>query len=196
MNLDAWRHYLRGRFFELVRRPARAIDEYRAALALDPRATRIAHILAFLYSRRGEHAEAERHFRLVLAHEPGNAAAWFNLGFLHDQRRDLAAAIEAFREAVRLDPTLDRAWYGLGHALATLGRHAEALPALERAAALQPMNPYAWYHLGMTHYRLHDPDKVKEAILHLHRFDPKMARKLIRDAERPDLAHLVADLRV
>ena len=57
------------------------------------------------------------------------------------------------------------------------------------------MNPHAWYHLGLAQHALHRPDKVKEAIEYLHRFDPKMTRQLIQDTNRSDLAHLVADLR-
>jgi tetratricopeptide (TPR) repeat protein len=97
---------------------------------------------------------------------------------------------------VRLNPKLDRAWYGMGLAYAALGQHADAAQALQQAATLQPMNPHAWYNLGMAYHQLHQPDKVKEVVKHLHRFDPKMTRQLIRDAERTDLAHLVKDLRV
>jgi len=32
----------------------------------------------------------------------------------------------------------------------------------------------------MAHHHLNDPERVKEIILHLHRFDPKMTRHLIR----------------
>jgi len=96
---------------------------------------------------------------------------------------------------VRLEPKFDRAWYGLGLAQAALGRHAEAAQALERTAQFQPMNPHAWYQLGMAWHRLHDPDKVKGVVEHLHRFDRHMARRLIRDTERADLAHMVADLK-
>jgi cytochrome c-type biogenesis protein CcmH/NrfG len=77
---------------------------------------------------------------------------------------------------------------------AHLGRHAEAVTALEQAANLQPMNPHAWYALGMAHHATNGPDKLKAVALHLVRFDPRMARRLIVDAERNDLAYLVKDL--
>ena len=56
------------------------------------------------------------------------------------------------------------------------------------------MNPHAWYQLGMAYHTLHKPEKVNEVVMHLLRFDPKMTRRLILDAERTDLAHLVKDL--
>ena len=53
------------------------------------------------------------------------------------------------------------------------------------------MNPHAWYYLGMAYHTLHNPDRVKEIILYLHRFDPKMSRRLIADSQRSDLSYLV-----
>ena len=68
------------------------------------------------------------------------------------------------------------------------------LGALQEAAALQPINPHAWYALGMAYHHSRNPDKVKDVVDHLFRFDPQMTRRLIHDAERSDLAHLVKDL--
>jgi hypothetical protein len=59
---------------------------------------------------------------------------------------------------------------------------------------LQPMNPHAWYHLGMAYHTLHNPEKVKEVVMHILRFDPRMTRKLIVDSKRSDLAQVVKDL--
>ena len=128
------------------------------------------------------------------ARTPGNAAAHFNLGYTYDKRGLHAKAIAAFREATRLNPKLDRAWYGMGLAHAQLGQHEDAARALHEAATLQPMNPHAWYQLGMAHHTLRNTEKVDEVVRHLLRFDPRMTRRLILDAGRSDLAHLVKDL--
>lgn len=196
MNFDSWRHQLRARFFKTLRQPDKAIAEYELALGFEPDSATILHRLAYLYAAKDARADAERCFLRVTALDPANPDAWFNLGFLHERHQEPEKAVAPFREAARLNPVHDRAWYGLGLALAHLHRHAEAAEAFEKAATLQPMNPHAWYHYGMARHHLNDPDKVKEIILHLNRFDPKMARELIRDANRSDLAHLVADLRV
>jgi tetratricopeptide (TPR) repeat protein len=196
MNLKAWRHRLRARLFELLRRPEQAIHEYRAALQHDPASAAAARSLAYRLAARGQEAEAERYFREALRLEPQNAVTWFNLGFLYDRQHAPAKAIEAFREATRLDPKLDRAWYGLGLCQATLGQYEDAVKSFERTVQLESMSPHAWYQLGLAHHARRDPDKVKTVIEQLHRFDPKMTRKLILDTGRGDLAHLVKDLRV
>jgi tetratricopeptide (TPR) repeat protein len=194
MNLDAWRHYLRARLLRAFKQPEAALAAYRDALSADPGFARAAHALAYLLAALGHNSDAEAAFRRVVELAPRDSTAWFNLGFLYDKSHKTAEAIDAFREAVRLEPKFDRAWYGLGMALAARGDHAGAAQSFERTVQLQPMNPHAWYQLGMAWHTLHDPDKVKGVVEYLHRFDRHMARRLIRDAERPDLVHMVADL--
>lgn len=195
MNLDALRHYYRARLYALLRQPQRAIAEYRLALRFNPDFALAASALAYQLGTQQRYAEAEPLLRDSLRVDPRNADTWFNLGFVCDKLREPAKAAAAFREAVALDPKLDRAWYGLGLALAAQGEHEQAAQAFERAASLKPMNGHIWYQLGMAYHALHQPDKVKGIIEHLDRFDRHMARRLILDAERADLAHIVADLR-
>lgn len=196
MKFEPWRHYLRGLLFEAIKRPQSAIAAYREALRHDPDFAQAAKCLGYLHATRHEFEAAADYYLHVLRLKPGDAETWFNLGFIRDQAHDLPGAIEAFHEAVRLKPTLDRAWYGMGMAHAAQGRHTEAVEALARAAELQPMNSHAWYALGMAYHHNHQPDKVGEVARHLLRFDPVMTRRLIQEAERADLAHLVKDLAV
>ena len=196
MNLDAWRHYLRARLLLTLRNPDAAATAYRDALAADPGFGRAAHGLAYLLGSREHYAEAEQILRQLLRQTPADARTWFNLGFVCDQQGNSGAAIEAFREAVRLNPKLDHAWFGLGLRLSAAGDHAEALQVFERVIQLQPMNWNAWYELGMTHHRLQQPDRVRDVVEYLNRYERHRARQLILDTGRGDLAHLVADLRV
>jgi Tfp pilus assembly protein PilF len=196
MNFDQWRHYLLARAFELAHQPERALSAYRDAHRSNPRFAKALNAIGFILASQGRFDSAEEHFSAALQVEPGNADVQFNLGFVLDKQGRHARAIEAFREAVNLKRSLDRAWYGMGHAHAALGQHGEAAVALQEAATLQPMNPHAWYALGMAYHHCRNPDKVKEIVEHLFRFDPKMTRRLIQDAGRSDLAYLVKDLLV
>jgi tetratricopeptide (TPR) repeat protein len=196
MAMEHWRFYVQGWLLEWINRRDAAIAAYRAALRLKPDFHRATNRLAYLLASLGRYAEAEPHFKTVLLDDPGNAVAHFNLGFTYDQTGRFGDAIAAFSAATRLNPKIDRAWYGMGLAHARLGQHEEAAAALHEAATLQPMNPHAWYQLGMAYHTIHRPEKVQEVVMHLLRFDPKMTRRLILDAERTDLAHLVKDLMV
>jgi len=196
MSYEQWRHYYRGYFFELFKRPGRAIDEYKCALDHEPKFAKAAACIAHLCAAQEQYDEAGRYFQEALRLSPSNAEMRFNLGYVYERQRKYEQAIAAFEEALRLKPNIDRAWYGMGMAYAALGRHEEAARALEKASNLQPMNGHAWYAYGMAQHHLHNPDKVKEIIMHLHRIDPIMCRRLIQETERSDLVHLVKDLMI
>lgn len=196
MDFDTTRHYLRGRFFENFKRFDQAEQAYRMVLQFEPSSLRAINALGHLLARRERYAEALPFFERSAQIDPNDGHVQFNLGFVREKLGQPERAIEAFERAVKLKPKLDRAWYGLGMGRAALGRHADAADAFQQAAELQPMNPHAWYALGMAHHHNHNPEKVKEVVMHLFRFDPIMTRQLIRDAERADLAHLVKDLQV
>ena len=192
--MEHWRFYVRGRVLEAFGRRSAAIAAYADAVRARPEFHRAINRIAYLLASLQRYAEAEPYFRTVLRIDPQNAVAYFNLGFTLEHFRRHEEAIEQFREATRLKPTIDRAWYGMGMCHAHLGQHAEAAKALEEAAMLQPMNPHAWYALGMAQHACRNPKRVKQVILHLVRFDPRMARRLIIESESTDLAYLVRDL--
>ena len=122
---------------------------------------------------------------------PNDVQAARHLAFLAAKKRQFDVAEKWFAEAVRLKPSLDRAWYGLGLAHAQLGAHVDAAAAFAKCAELQPMNGEAFYQWAMACHHAHQPEQVTEIARRLAGFEPKRALKLIKDAERPDLRHLV-----
>lgn len=196
MNFEQYRHYYRGYFFETFKRPAKAMEAYRLALHHAPQFAKAAACIAHLYAMQEQFDEAERYFMEAVRVAPTQAEMHFNLGYVLDRQCKYEQAIASFTEAVRLKKTVDRAWYGMGLAYAALGRHEEAAKALEEAARLQPMHSHAWYALGMASHRAHNPDRVREIVVYLHRIDPIMCRRLIQEADLAELAYLVKDLAV
>jgi tetratricopeptide (TPR) repeat protein len=192
--MEHWAFYLRARILEAFGHRESAISAYAAALRVNPDFHRSLNRIAYLLASMERYAEAEPRFGAVLARDPGNAVAHFNLGFAREKLGRYEEAIASFAEATRLNPKIDRAWYGMGMCHAHLGQHGQAAAAFEEAAMLQPMNPHAWYALGMAQHACHNPERVKAVVLHLVRFDPRMARRLIVETESTDLAYLVKDL--
>ena len=70
---------------------------------------------------------------------------------------------------------------------------ASVAAAFAKAAELQPMNGEAFYQWAMACHHAHQPEQVAEIAKRLAGFEPKRALKLIKDAERPDLKHLVPE---
>ena len=194
MNLEQWRHYVRARFFQLVRRPERALEEYLAVVAINPRLTKGWASIAYIHAKQGRFGEAERYLLEALRIAPRDFGILFNLGYVRNELKQHTRAVEAFREALKLDPVFDQAWYGMGLAHAALGEHTAAVEAFDHAARLQPMASPVWYQLGMACHHAREPERVHTIIHHLNRFDPKTARRLILDTGSTDLAYLVKDL--
>jgi len=194
MNYDHFRYNLRALLFEWLRRPEQARAAYVECYRADPRDLRAARSIAWIDAQQQRWQSAAEWFEKAVAAEPDHADTWFNLGYVREQAGDVDGALAAFARVTELNPKHDRAWFGMGMIHAHKGDHTAAAEALRPAAKLQPMNGNAWYALGMAHYHCNDPDGVREAIEHCATHDPKTAKRLIRDAQRPDMAHLVEHL--
>lgn len=194
MNYDHFRYNLRALLFEWLRQPDKALEAYVECFRANPRDVRSARSVGWILAQKQRWPVAASWFEKALAVEPGHADTWFNLGYAREQAGDHTAALEAFRKATELNPKHDRAWYGVGMIHAHQGDHPAAAEALRQAADLQPMNGAAWHALGMAWHHCHEPNKLKAVIEHCAEVDPQTARRLIRETERADLAHLVAHL--
>jgi tetratricopeptide (TPR) repeat protein len=194
MNFDHFRFTLRAVLFEWLRQPEKALEAYVESFHAEPKDARAARSIGWIHAQQQRWTAAADWFDKARALEPEHADTWFNLGYAREQCGNRRGGLEAFGRAVELNPRHDRAWYGLGMIHAHLGDHAAAAEALEKSAQLQPMNGTAWYALGMARHHNHEPDKVEAVARHLVEHEPQTARRLIRDAERADLADLVAHL--
>lgn len=191
MNFEHWRHYARAWLLHFFGRDERAFAEFAIAYRLQPDDVEAARHLAFIAARAKRFDTAEQWYVEVVRLAPEDTDSHFNLGFVRQEMGKTQDAIESFGHAVRIKPTLDRAWYGLGLAHARLGAHAAAAEAFGKSAELQPMNGEAYYQLGMAWHHANAPDQVTATVERLVDFDPQRARKLVHDAERSDLRHLI-----
>jgi tetratricopeptide (TPR) repeat protein len=132
--------------------------------------------------RRGDLADAARHFERALSLQPGLADAHVGLGnlYLKQDRRDQAA--HHYRRALALDPATHRAHNGLGVVFAGRGDLVLAVGHFEAAVRLRPGFADAHNNLGRVFYEQGDR---KAAMGHFERalaFDPGIepARTLLR----------------
>lgn len=194
MNYEYWRHYARGWLLHFFGNAEAAYKAYVLAYAADPKDVASARALAAIAADKKKWDVAESWFEKVLALQPEDSDTWFNLGFVREHAGKTTAALEAFTASVRLKPAQDRAWYGKGLAHARLGQHEMAVDAFAEAAKLQPMNGEAYYQWGMALHHANRPDEVATVVRKLVGFEPKRAKKLVQDAERADLMHLIPEL--
>lgn len=110
--------------------------EWREAIALSPRDTRLRSELAVTLRLNQDLAGAQAVLEEALRERPQAAMASYLLGDVLLARQQPDAAIPPLEHAVRLDPALAHAQGALGRAYALVGRAADAVPHFERALSI------------------------------------------------------------
>jgi len=117
---------------------AGAIEQYEAALRLQPY-TPEAHInLSNAFARLGRPSAAVEHGEAALRLEPDSADAHVNLGNALLQLGRVDEAIGHYEAALRIQPGAPDVRVNLGAALLKVGRAADAVRQYEAAARLEP----------------------------------------------------------
>jgi tetratricopeptide (TPR) repeat protein len=191
MSFDHFRFTLRATLFEWLGQSERALAAWESCARLRPENTIPVRSIAWIHAQKHRWEAAAEWFERAVALEPGHADSWFNLGYAREKLGQTEAALKAFGRCAELNPKHDRAWYGTGMILAHKGEHGRAVEFFERAAELQPFNGAAWHALGMAYHHTHQPDAVKRVIEHCLHHDGPAAKRLIHDAQRSDLTHLL-----
>jgi tetratricopeptide (TPR) repeat protein len=132
-----------------------AIENYRAAIKLDPKLPGIHFELAEMLStlsNEESRAEAEKEYDAALEINPSDEQAESRLGDIALQRDDLQEANARFGKALQLQPNDAEANVGLAKVFMTMDQPKRAEPLLLHAIELDPTNPLAHFRLS-TVYR-------------------------------------------
>jgi len=162
----AYDHFLRGNF-QLARRTpagvARAIDEYAAAVALDPAFAQAEARIALAYAlyldwgwafpgvpRDSQMTRGLRAADHALVLDSTSADGWMARGYMRSFRfpRTLDGVLEAMARATTLDPRNAEAWHQYGSLLITVGRNDEAVAVTRRSLDLEPARAVTWLQVG------------------------------------------------
>lgn len=139
-----------------------AIEEFSAALELDPDSARVMGNLAAAYAAVGRFDEAEVEIQRALSLEPESVEAQASQGILAFRRGLYAEAEVQLKAVCECDSAHGPAHFYRGEALNRLGRVDEALRVVERTIQLQPRNWRAYLTLGMLLDRTDDRERAKE----------------------------------
>jgi len=89
-----------GNLFKSFSQLERAIEEYNAALALNPNSARILNNRGGALHRLGDHAAAQSDFSQAIAADSTLEPAYLNLGRLLDTQGDFTGAIKIYEQAI------------------------------------------------------------------------------------------------
>jgi tetratricopeptide (TPR) repeat protein len=123
----------------------KAIQAYRKAIQLNPRALGALINLGTLHYNRGEFQNAEQCYSAALALDPACALVHFNLGNLCEETGRLAEACGCYEEAVRLEPDYGDPRYNLALVYERLGKHGKACREWRAYLKLDSQSPWATY---------------------------------------------------
>ena len=163
---DSESHFLLGSFAAQAGRWDEAVEQYLAAVAIDPGYLEAHLNLADAAIKAGRPELAQEHLRAVLTLQPDNAQAWNVLGLLLDKQGESQSALEHFDQAVQLAPADPRTHLNRALALIHLARLDEAQAELEEALRLDPAYAKAHFNLGLL---LRKRGRETDGLAHLRR---------------------------
>jgi Tfp pilus assembly protein PilF len=168
----------------LRKRPERAIELFREAVAFAPDDPQAWYNLAAAFQEAGDLRHAGEAVREALRRDARNADAHNVLGIVHSAEGQPAKALEEFQKAASLDPRNARVHNNIGNASRALGRADEADAAFRRAIALAPNYADPFNGLGALNI---DRNRFPEAVTNFAR-----ALELAPDHLEARLNHAVA----
>ncbi len=151
-NVDAYRHYLRGRFYWNKRTSAavrKAVEHYDLAIAEDQGYALAYAGIADAYavwpddslSRRETARKVKEAALKALSLDERLAEAHTSLAFARMiEDRDLAGAENSFKRSIELNPNYPTAHHWYAYDLVAQGRIDEALTSIRRAQELDPVS--------------------------------------------------------
>ena len=154
---------------------AKAIENFEAALRINPRYIYAHTALGFVFANQGRLTEALEQFDDALRIAPRFARAHTGLGLVFASQGKLSEASDHFRRALESAAGDAQAHFYLGLILKKQGQWAEAAAHFRQAVQADPNSEQAQYQWGLA---LAEEGKLSEATDHLRaavRIDPRSA---------------------
>lgn len=149
--------------------PNGAIEEYQAAILLNPRMSEAYNGLGAVYIDKHEWVHAEQVLQKGTYLAPQDHQAWFWLGRTRLAQEHFPQAEKALLQATQLEPNNPESHSDLALAFMAQGRIQEAKTALRKAIALQPDFSEAHHRLEQVRAARDDSKQLRESaqkILH------------------------------
>jgi cellulose synthase operon protein C len=179
---------LRGDIARATKQPQAAIDNYLAAVKLEPGNLYVRENLAQAYLDQRQLEDADTQIKRVLTLMPQNGNAHFIKALIALYRKDTAGADEEAGMAVHLQPTDGRFQFLAGTLALQLGRRPEAQQHLRDTVTLLPNNVEARRLLALIYLDKHDGPRADDA------FGPVFST-FPTNPEYADIAARIATLR-
>jgi tetratricopeptide (TPR) repeat protein len=150
-------HLIFGRAYRETVFLAEAIEEFKKAVALDPKLSRAHYYLGLTYLLKdgtSRFNDAAEEFKIALDLNPDDYFANYYLGIIHLKERRLEPAISLLEKACRLQPDNPDPYFYLGQAYQGAEKHDQVIEALRKSIALTTSVSRNDYQVARAHYQL------------------------------------------
>ena len=155
---------------------ARAVEQFKKALAIDPARFNVWQRLMFTYTDRKDADSLIKYSEKAMRYFPNQAMVHYLNGIGHFNKKSYPAAIKSINRAIDLQPEdnaalLSDMYSSLGDIYNTTKDHKQSDSSYEKSLRLNPKNPtvlnnYAYY-LSERGIRLDDAEKMSKESLEL-----------------------------
>jgi tetratricopeptide (TPR) repeat protein len=165
---------------------AKAVEDYRRAIRIDPALPRAHYDLAQELRKERDYPAAAEEYLKSIAQDSLMVEAYNNLGITYQLMKEYPAAVRSFKTAIRLDPRYVRAYNNLGAALAESGDLSGAIAAFNEAIGRDPSYPSSYKNLAIALLQAKRLPEARSALEEYRRVAPDdaSAAAIMRDIEQ------------
>jgi tetratricopeptide (TPR) repeat protein len=149
-----------GESYFMSGKAEKAIEEFKALIALDPSARSYA-FMGLSYRHLGRFDEAKKYFHEGLKLDRRNASCLFNMGFIEERQGNHAAAETFFQDALKSNPDYSEALLELANLRTANKRFEEAAELLRRYIKVSRDPAAGYYKLAMVERSLHQTEAAQ-----------------------------------
>jgi len=164
-------HYKYGIVLQDAKRDAEAVDQFRTALQITPKAEEVRYSLGHALLDQGRFVEAAAELEQALQKDPRNADFHSDYGFVLERLGRKEQAADELAAAVRLNPKSGRIHYNYAKFLAGNNQPDQAIEEFQKSLAQNPKSPDAHYYLGRVFFLKGDLENAKKHYQETARLD-------------------------
>jgi tetratricopeptide (TPR) repeat protein len=153
-------HAALGESYFMSGKTEKAIEEFKALIALDPSAASYA-FMGLSYRHLGRFDEARKYFQEGLKLDRRNASCLFNMGYIEERQGNHAAAETFFQDALKANPNFSEALLELANLRIANKKFEEAAELLRRYVKVTRDPASGYYKLAMVERSLHQTEAAQ-----------------------------------
>jgi len=149
----------RGNIYQKLKQFELALDDYDAAIKLNPRFLEAHYNKGNCYKELNQHQKAIEWYKKTLKINPKYFHAWNNMGLCCQAVQDFEGSLAACQEAIKIEPDNYIIYNNMGFTLHTLMRLDEAIASFKKSIELNPEQTDSKFNIGFVYLLKGDLEK-------------------------------------